>query len=321
MHVGISTVLRERHDPDGAAAQLLQAAELGEENGLPQNRYRSRVALAALRQTLGDPGGALELLSEAERLYVGDYSPDVRPVAAVKARVLIAQGRLSEAADWVAERGLKADDELSYVHEFEHGTLARVLLAQGGRDPSSGTRAVAIELIERLIAAADDGGRNGSVVDLLVALALAHQANDDRATALGSLQRAIALAEPEGYVRVFADEGPSIVPLLKLGAKQSSVPDYVRRLIAVAGSGSRRTPIEQPLVESLSERELEVLRLLASDLDGPDIARELTVSLPTVRTHTRNVYAKLGVNSRRAAVSRAAELGLLTHRGDYRTSV
>ena len=106
--------------------------------------------------------------------------------------------------------------------------------------------------------------------------------------------------------------------LLKLAAKQSAASGYVRRLLAAAVTPASRTPVEQPLIEPLSERELEVLRLLESDLDGPDIARELTVSLATVRTHTRNVYAKLGVNSRRAAVSRAAELGLLSRTRDHR---
>ena len=128
-----------------------------------------------------------------------------------------------------------------------------------------------------------------------------------------ALARAIELAEPEGYVRLFIDEGPSMVALLKLAAKDRNAPGYVRQLLAastVAGQG-KASP-HQPLIEPLSERELEVLRLLQSDLDGPDIARELTVSLPTVRTHTSNIYSKLGVTNRRAAVRRAGELGLLS---------
>ncbi len=128
----------------------------------------------------------------------------------------------------------------------------------------------------------------------------------------------MALAEPEGYVRVFVDEGPPMAALLKLAAKQPSAPGHVRRLLAAVVTAEGRPPVEQPLIEPLSERELEVLRLLESDLDGPDMARELTVSLATVRTHTRNIYAKLGVNSRRAAVRRAAELGLLSRTRDRR---
>jgi LuxR family maltose regulon positive regulatory protein len=318
MHVGISSILRERDDLEGARQHLLQSGELGEDNGLPQNRYRSRVAMAAIRHAEGDLDGALELLTEAERLYVGDFSPDVRPVAALKARVWIAKGMLAEAVDWARERGLSPADELSYVHEFEHATLARLLLAQGTRDlPERATRE-ATELLERLLAAAEEGDRNGSVIETLVPLSLARRARGDMAGALSSLERAVALAEPEGYVRSFVDERPPMAALLKLAAKSRSAPEYVRRLLAAVATAEGRTPVEQSLIEPLSERELEVLRLLESDLDGPDMARELTVSLSTVRTHTRSIYAKLGVNSRRAAVRRAGELGLLSRTRDRR---
>ncbi len=317
MHVGISTILRERDDLEGARLQLLQAAELGEDNGLPQNRYRSRVAMATVRLAEGDPDAALERLTEAERLYLGDFSPDVRPVAAVKARAWIARGMLAEAAGWAREHGLSAADELSYVREFEHATLARLLLAQGAQDRSERASREAAELLERLLADAEDGDRNGSVIEILVLLALARRAFGDVAGALASLARAMELAEPEGYVRVFVDEGPPMVALLKLAAKQPRTAGYGRQLLGAVVS-EERTPVEQSLVEPLSERELEVLRLLESDLDGPEIARELAVSLNTLRTHTKSIYAKLGVNSRRAAVRRAAELGLLARARDRR---
>ena len=318
MHVGISAILRERDDLEGARRQLLVSGELGEENGLPQNRYRSHVAMARIRQAEGDLDGALELLTEGERLYVGDFSPDVRPVAALKARVWIAQGRLAEASDWARDRGLSTADEVGYVHEFEHATLARLLLAQGARDHSDRATGEATELLERLLAAAEEGDRHGSVIEILVLLTLARRARDDVAGALSSLTRAVDMAEPEGYVRVFIDEGSPMVALLRLAAKQPNAPSYVRRLLTAAVTAEGPTPVDQPLIEPLSERELEILRLLESDLNGPDIARELVVSLSTVRTHTRNIYAKLGVNDRRAAVSRAAELGLLSRSRDRR---
>jgi LuxR family maltose regulon positive regulatory protein len=120
------------------------------------------------------------------------------------------------------------------------------------------------------------------------------------------------LAEPEGYVRVFADEGPAMASLLRAAAKQGTKRDYVRRLLAAMSGAERGGPVAQALIEPLSQRELDVLRLLATELDGPAIARELMVSLNTMRTHTKNIYAKLAVTSRRAAVRRAAELGLLS---------
>jgi LuxR family maltose regulon positive regulatory protein len=132
-------------------------------------------------------------------------------------------------------------------------------------------------------------------------------------------ERALALAEPEGYVRTFVDEGAPMASLLRAAARRGIAPSLVRRLQAAFDGTEAVGPVGRPLVEPVSERELDVLRLLAGDLDGPDIARELVVSLATVRTHTRNIYAKLGVNNRRAAVRRAAELGLLSRRGDSRS--
>ncbi len=318
MRVGMSDLLRERNDLQAASQHLQTSRELGEANGLPQNPYRSRVAAARMRRAAGDLDGAVELLDEAERLYAGDFSPDVRPVAGVRARVWIAQGKLSEAWRWAREHDLTAADKLGYLREFEHATLARLLLAQGMRDRSNHGIREAIELTERLLAAADAGGRKGSAIDILVVQALARHARDDAPGALSSLGRALALAEPQGYVRIFVDEGPPMVALLKLAAKQPDASGYVRRLLAAFVVAEGRTPVEQSLIEPLSERELEVLRLLGSDLGGPDIARELVVSLNTVRTHTRNIYAKLGVNDRRAAVRRAAELGLLSRARDRR---
>ena len=318
MHVGMSELCRERNDLQAASRHLSAGARLGDENGLPQYPYRSRVAAARIRQAQGDLDGALELLEEAEPLYAGNYSPDVRPVAAEKARVWIAQGNLSAAWGWAREHGVAAADELSYLHEFEHATLARLLLAHGVRDRADDRMGEAIELTERLLAAAEDGGRSGSAIDILVVQALARHAGDDVTGALDSLARAVALAEPEGYVRVFIDEGLPMAALLKLAAKERKAPSYVRRLLAAVVTAEGPTPVEQPLIEPLSERELEVLRLLGSELGGPAIARELTVSLATVRTHTRSIYAKLGVNSRRAAVRRAAELGLLSRTRDRR---
>jgi LuxR family transcriptional regulator, maltose regulon positive regulatory protein len=149
----------------------------------------------------------------------------------------------------------------------------------------------------------------------LLSAALIGHARGDLPAALAALERALTLAEPEGYVRVFVGEGPPMASLLRMAAKQGITLSYVQRLLA-AVNRSEDTPTKQDLIEPLSERELDVLRLLGSDLDGPDIARELTVSLNTLRTHTRNIYAKLGVNSRRAAVRQAADLNLLSRGRD-----
>jgi LuxR family maltose regulon positive regulatory protein len=310
MYVGMSEINRERDDLPAATQQLLRSQDLGEHNGLPQNRYRWRVAMARIREAKGDLGGALDLLNEAERLYAGDFFPNVRPVPALRTRVQIAQGGLGEALGWVRERGLSAADDLSYLREFEHITLARVLLARYAAERAERSIQEATRLLERLLRAAEEGARTGSVIEILVLQALARQARGEVPAALVALRRAVTLAEPEGYVRIFADEGPPMASLLRAAAKQEIAPGYVRRLLAAVDKAEDGTPASQGLIEPLSARELEVLRLLGTDLGGPDIARELVVSLNTVRTHTKNIYAKLGVNSRRAAVRRARELDL-----------
>jgi LuxR family maltose regulon positive regulatory protein len=308
-------VHRERDELDAARQLLLRSQELGDHAGLPQNPYRWRVAMARLREAEGDLAGASDLLDEAERLYVADFFPNVRPVPALRARAFVAQGRLGAAAAWARECGLSADDELSYLREFEHITLARILLARYAAERAEVSLAEATRLLGRLLRAAEEGSRPGSVLEILVLQALAQQAGGDVPAALGSLHRALTLAEPEGYVRIFTDEGPPMASLLRAAAKKGSTPGHVRRLLA-AVDGTGGTPAKQDLIEPLSERELDVLRLLGSDLDGPDIARQLVVSLNTVRTHTKNIYAKLGVNNRRAAVRRASELDLLSHSRD-----
>jgi len=311
MFVGMSEIARERDDLRAATQHLQRSQELGEHTGLPQNRYRWRVAMARVAQAEENLPGALDLLNEAERLYVSDFFPNVRPVPALRARVWIAQGRLGEALGWAREQGLSVDDDLSYLREFEHITLARLLLARHEGERAESSLNEAARLLERLLLRAEEGRRTGRVIEILVLRALAHQALEDIPAALGFLERAVALAEPEGYVRVFADEGPPMAALLRAAAKQETRRSYVRRLLAAVSETGPDSPVRQALIDPLSERELDVLRLLGTELDGPAIARELMVSLNTMRTHTKNIYAKLGVTNRRAALRRAAELDLL----------
>ena len=321
MYVGMSELHRERNDLTAATQHLLSSKELGEHTGLPQNRYRWRVAMARIREAEGDLDGALDLLQEAERLYVSDFSPNVRPVAALKTRVWVAQGRLGEALGWAREQGLSAQDDLSYLREFEHITLARVLLARYQSDHADRSMLEAMGLLERLLQAAEAGARTGSVIEILVLQALAHQTQGDIPAALVPLQQALTLAEPEGYVRMFVDEGPPMAQLLLRSCRpRDSCPTIPAscwpHLDVEQPRNAGQSPLPaslaaQPLIEPLSQRELEVLRLFKTELSGPEIADELVVALSTVRTHTKGIYSKLNVNSRRAAVKRAAELDLI----------
>jgi LuxR family transcriptional regulator, maltose regulon positive regulatory protein len=316
MHVGLSELYLEQNDLAAALQHLQTSREFGEHAGLPQNAYRERVAMARIRTAEGDLDPALDLFVEAEREYLSDYFPEVRPIAALKTRIWIAQGRLVEAQGWVREQGLSAEDDLSYLREFDHVTLARVLLAKSKPGDADGSLREATGLLARLLQAAEEGGRMRSVIDLLVLQALADRRRGDLGAALVPLGRAVTLAEPEGYVRLFVDEGPPMAALLEAVARQRIAPTYVRRLLSAFGGGESTERVQQALIEPLSDRELDVLRLLGTDLDGPEIARELVVSLNTVRSHTRNIYAKLGVNNRRAALRRAEELDLLAHARD-----
>jgi LuxR family maltose regulon positive regulatory protein len=320
MHVGMSDIYRERNDLHAATQSLMKSKELGDFNGLPKNPYRWRVAMARIRQTRGDLNEALDTLNEAEPLYVGDFSPNVRPISALKARVWIAQGRLDEAITWARQNGLSVDDDLSYLREFEYITLARLLLARFEDDGSDSSLDEAIHLLGRLLNDAQDGGRIGSVIEIRILQARAHQLQVDIPTALQSLEHALSLAKPEGYMRIFVDEGANMAQLLHEAAVRGIMPEYTGRLLSAfdvedksptGESSHSASPTSSSLIEPLSQRELDILRLFKTELSGPEIAQELVIALSTVRTHTKSIYSKLNVNSRRGAVKRAMELGLI----------
>ncbi len=332
MHVGMSELHLERDDLDAATQHLLRSKELGELAGLRQNRYRWRVAMARIRKAEGDLAGALDLLQEAERLYVSDFFPYVHPVAASVSRVWVAQGRVGEAFDWARELGLSVSDDLSYLREFEHITLARVLLARSKSDRTEHSMLEAMELLERLLQAAEEGERTGSIIEILMLQALAHQMQGDISAALVPLERALMLAEPEGYVRIFVDEGPPMAVLLaKLHEHSQKRPRaalmnvplaYIERLLAllrgervqegISPAAPSAPALAQPLLDPLTERELEVLRLIAAGLSNRDIAARLVLALSTVKSYVNTIYGKLQVESRTQAVARARALHLLS---------
>ena len=304
--------------------------ELDNQGEPSSRRHRLRVAQALLKREQGDLDGALDLLYEAERLYVRSPLPVVRPIPAMKARIRVAQGRLSEARSWASERGLSADDELGYLLEFEHVTLARLLLARNGNEPDLSI-GEALGLLERLLEAAQEGGRPGSEIEILALRSLAFRARDDIPSALAALERALTLAEPEGCVRVFADEGP---PMAELLTRLSASPEkgspgraaYIRGLLAAfekripsgtarkpPGDAAARTaaPLARALREPLSERELEVLGLIGRGLSNREIGERLFLALDTIKGYNRRIFDKLDVKRRTEALARARELGLL----------
>ena len=325
MHVGLSEIDVEAGDLASARKHLQAAVVPRERAGMNEGSYRWFVARGLLAQAEGDLDAAVSHLDQAEQLYRPGFFPDVRPIPAMKARIWIAQGKLSEAADWARERGVSVTDDASYLSEFDHLTLVRLILAQHG-NPDSGALVQAASLLDRLLAAAETSGRAGSSVEIRLLTALVEDARGRRAQARDSLAQALARApEPEGYVRLFLDEDTLMLSLLRNATQhgvagdsdyQRVASDRAQLLLSLAAApaagapdpGQRRAA---PSAEPLSDRELQVLRLLDSELTGPQIARELFVSHNTVRTHTKHIFTKLDVTNRRAAVLRARERGLL----------
>jgi LuxR family maltose regulon positive regulatory protein len=317
-HLGLAMIAHERGDDAASAERLQTVTELGQRTTLIDWPYRWGLAQARFEESAGEWDNALTSLDEAKRGYVKNPIPMLQPVDARKARIHIKQGRLDKAQVWARERGLSITDEASYLNEYEHLTLARTRLAECSFEGVG-------PLLERLLALAETQKRTGSVIEILLTQALLYQAQDDLPRAVTALERALALAEPEGYLRIFVDEGePMRLMILDFGLqieKQErpgthSLFGYINRLLAAftapvkAITQSNNTNQRSEIVDPLSERELEVLKLLRSELSGPEIAQRLVVSLNTFRTHTKSIFNKLGVNNRRAAIRRAEELDL-----------
>ncbi len=304
LHVGLADVLREQGDLETAGRHLEVARQLGDRASVVENRHRWYTATAALLHAKGDLDGAIAMLDQAEPLFLPGYFPDVRPIAATRARVQIAQGRLDDARVWASERQIAPTDPTSYLAEYDQLTVARLLIAEGDAGE-------ALDLLDHVMSAAQAANRDGSLIEAGLLRALAHHANGDTGSATADLATALTAGVPSGYWRLFLDEGQPMVELLGHAARTPAhdVRAHAEHLLAAAHGPSAPAPA-QPVEDGLSERELDVLRLLATELSGPEIARQLYVSVNTLRTHTKHIFTKLDVNTRRAAVRRAADLGL-----------
>jgi LuxR family transcriptional regulator, maltose regulon positive regulatory protein len=313
LHVGLADVLREQGELAAAEHHLQISSRLGEAASLPENRHRWHLARAGLLRAHGDLEGALVELEQAQSAYLPGFFPDVRPIHAAVARVKVAQGRLGDAWDWAREHRVTTADGWSYLTEFDHLTLARLLIAQHRVDGNRAGIDEVLGLLDRVLASARQAGRGGSVVDAHLLRALAHDARGEREESAAEVDRALTDAVPAGYVRLFLDEGAPMEALLRAAEQRPETGVLARAVLRAGGRGPAAVVARPatPVPDGLSEREVEVLRLLATSLTGPEISRHLFMSVNTFRTHTRHIFTKLQVTTRRAAVVRAADLGLL----------
>jgi LuxR family maltose regulon positive regulatory protein len=316
-HVGLAELAYERDELDMALRHVTEGIALCRQFVYTPPLATGLATLAWIRQATGDPAGARAAVGEAMQAAPGPPGL-LNPVPAQRARLLLAQGDLVGAARWAEQRGLGADDEPDYVREPEYLVLARVLLAQDRPGP-------ALALLDRLHAAAAAQDRTGSLIEAGALRALALAASGEEAAAVAALARALTLACPQGYVRVFADEGPPMAALLhQLVATQRSSQDAagvplgcLARLLRSVGTehavpnGGRGSAAVPGLAEALTARELEVLGMLAAGRSNQAIASELVVTLDTVKKHVSHVMDKLGAANRTEAVARARELGLI----------
>ena len=318
LHLGLSKLYHEQGNEEAAKQHLQKCEALGKQAALPEWPYGLYLVQAQLKAEQGELDDALKLLEEAEQLYRRSPVPNVCPVTALKTRVWLQQGRRAEALGWVREQGLSIDDELSYLHEFEYITFARVLIAQYRRDQTDETFQKAITLLTQVYSAAEAGGRSGSMIEILMLQAIINEAQGNISAALQFLERALTLAETEGYLRIFVNEGQPMARLLYEALSHDIAPNYVQRVLTafplneLEPRKSLKTQSQEArLLEPLSKREIEVLHLIADGQTNQEIAITLCLSVNTVKVHTRNIYGKLSAHHRADAVAKARALGIL----------
>ena len=317
-YLGLGKLKLLRGDLKGAEVLLQRSKEQGEKAALPNWRYNWYLLQAGIKGSQGNLDQALDFLNEAEKYYFRSPIPDIQPLDALKTRVLIRQGKIIKATDWMKEHELTMEDELGYLREFEYITLVRVLISEFRHSHNNKSLLEAKQLIERLLIEAQKGNRMGSVIEILILQALAHEANDDMELAIESLKEAILLAEPEEHFQIFVDEGLQMYRLLTESVIYKIMPDYVSKLLTaieekkgVNESREASSKFAQGLIEPLSERELEILQLITQGLSNHEICERLFLALSTVKGYNQNLYGKLQVKSRTEAIARAREWKLL----------
>ena len=317
--VKMGDLSREWNDLEAASRDLTKGVEACAQWGQADFLADGYVALMRLQLAQGNLRGARNTLRKvedlAQRAKVDHFI--ICWLDECRLRLWLSEGNLAAAVLWAQTSGLRVDSELSYHHDLHHINLARVLVAQGLQQPSGTYLDEVLGLLARLLVAAEKAGWIHKEIKILTLQAMALTAGGDGEDALTALARALTLAEPGGYVRTFIDEGKPMGRMLRQAVAKGIAVDYAGKLLAALEEETEDKPrVIKPapspsLVESLSKRELEVLRLLTTHLPSTEIAKELVISTNTVRSHIKRIYSKLNVHNRRDAIRRAEELNLL----------
>jgi LuxR family maltose regulon positive regulatory protein len=311
----LANVCREWNDLASAMLLAEKSIEPSRMWGHANPLVEGLLTLARIHQAQNNTPEANRALAEADEAIHGHLleATTIQWIGAIRARLWLAQGELDDARRWSEARGLSAEAELDLENEIEYLTVVRLLLAEGRVDEAQ-------HLLARLQSAAESTGRQGSLIEVLVLQAVALNLRADTDAALAALEQALGLARSEGYMRVFLDEGKPMGNLLKIAItkwKDQELLAYARGLLNAFYQGEAERPVPPktlpggPLIEPLTERELEVLHLVAAGWTNQEIAGKLVISVRTVKKHVENIYGKLGVRSRAEAGARARELNLL----------
>jgi LuxR family maltose regulon positive regulatory protein len=310
-YLGLAEIHREWHDLETAYQHAAIALDLGKQWSIRDTIQVAYVTLARILHARGDSKGANDAIQQATQ-GAQKQSPFTSWIAAMQTRFCLFQGDLATAVHWVEQCNLPLDEGLKFLQfPDEYATLVRVFLAQDQIQP-------ALALLDQMHAQAEASGRTGRMIEISVLYALASYAQGDLQSAYAPLTRALVLAEPAGYMRIFVDEGAALAKLLRLAKSRGVALDYIDKLLAAFPSVEATASVQAlppgssaSLIEPLSERELQVLRLLSTGQSNQEIADELIVARGTAKKHLHNIFKKLGVRNRSQAILRAEELRLL----------
>lgn len=303
--IGLGRLFYEWNDLEKAGRYLQQAIELGEQGGVEAIGFHSAIPLALVLQAQGDISEADALIQHAAHIVNKWHLPPItRRISAVQAQLWFRRGQWQQASNWAQANSMSINDDLVETSLTEYCTLARLQIVRAKQDE-------ALLLLDRLLVTAQHSGQFRTVIEILGLQALAWRAHDNIAEALASLKRALNLAQPEGFCRVFLDEGRPMAELLQQARQRGLFPNYVDKLLAAFAAAESTPGAADLLPEPLSQRELDVLHLVATGASNQDIADQLFIALSTAKKHVSNILVKLDTPNRVQAVARARELGLL----------